>query len=545
MAPSGPHYRFGRYGPLARQLARSHQEFVDRARALATFADRPHDERLAAAHVAGGEHAIDAGAVVVGAGPRIAARVARDAERIEYAGARACEAHRQQHELGLDRELRARYFGHSHLSVRIPRPVDARADEPLDAAVATLEALRRDRPVTLASLFLRRRRAQLDRPVGPRQRLVFVLGRLRQQFELHDRQRALAVGRADAVGPGVATADDDHVLAGRGQLRLHAIAGDDTVLLRQEIHREMNARELAALHAQVARLLGAAGQCDGVEFGDQCCRIDIDADVRVGAELDALFGHLRRAPVNQVLFHLEDGNAIAHQSADAVGLFEQNDAMPGARELLRAREARGSRADDRDATAAFTRGRHRRDPALLPPLVDDEVLDRLDAHRIVVDVERARGFAGCGADAPGELGEIVGRMQRRQRRLPLVPVDQVVPVRNDVVDWAAGLAERNSAIHAARTLLRRCRIVQRQHELAVMLEPLGDRLRHFGDALELEESGDLAHCFAARFVVRRVVRRRAADATRSRACAKETPTARQAAARTSRRARAGIRRGTP
>src|SRR5665213_752122 len=253
----------GAWRPLARQLARSHQEFVDRARALAPFADRPHDERLAAAHVAGGEHAIDAGAVVVGAGPRIAARVARDAERIEYAGARACEAHRQQHELGLDRELRARYFGHSHLSVRIPRPVDARADEPLDAAVAALEALRGHRPVALTSFFLRRRRAQLDRPVGPRQRLVFVLGRLRQQLELHDRQRALAVGRADAVGPGVATADDDHMLACRGRLRLHAIAGDDTVLLRQEIHREMNARELAALHAQVARLLGAAGQRNG------------------------------------------------------------------------------------------------------------------------------------------------------------------------------------------------------------------------------------------------------------------------------------------
>jgi heat shock protein HtpX len=34
----------------------AHQELVDRVRALAAFADRPHHQRLAAAHVAGGEH---------------------------------------------------------------------------------------------------------------------------------------------------------------------------------------------------------------------------------------------------------------------------------------------------------------------------------------------------------------------------------------------------------------------------------------------------------------------------------------------------------
>ena len=41
---------------LPRQRGRSHQELVDRVRALAAFADRPHHQRLAAAHVAGREH---------------------------------------------------------------------------------------------------------------------------------------------------------------------------------------------------------------------------------------------------------------------------------------------------------------------------------------------------------------------------------------------------------------------------------------------------------------------------------------------------------
>ena len=40
----------------ARQGGRSHQELVDRVRGLAALADRPDDQRLAAPHVAGGEH---------------------------------------------------------------------------------------------------------------------------------------------------------------------------------------------------------------------------------------------------------------------------------------------------------------------------------------------------------------------------------------------------------------------------------------------------------------------------------------------------------
>ena len=59
------------------------------------------------------------------------------------------------------------------------------------------------------------------------------------------------------------------------------VARDDLVLLRQELHREMHAGELAAGHRQVARLLGAAGQHDGVELRRAAsCAGDVAADVR-------------------------------------------------------------------------------------------------------------------------------------------------------------------------------------------------------------------------------------------------------------------------
>ena len=54
----------GRDKLLPRQIRLPHQERVDRAGAQAAFADRPHHQRLAAAHVAGGEHVGQRGLVV-------------------------------------------------------------------------------------------------------------------------------------------------------------------------------------------------------------------------------------------------------------------------------------------------------------------------------------------------------------------------------------------------------------------------------------------------------------------------------------------------
>ena len=45
----------------AGQMGNAHQVFVDRAGSLAPFVDRPHDQRLTAAHVASREHALDRG----------------------------------------------------------------------------------------------------------------------------------------------------------------------------------------------------------------------------------------------------------------------------------------------------------------------------------------------------------------------------------------------------------------------------------------------------------------------------------------------------
>jgi hypothetical protein len=77
--------------------------------------------------------------------------------------------------------------------------------------------------------------------------------------------------RADAVGAGVAAADDDDVLAGGEDSTLvrDVPARDAGVLLRQEVHRVMDAVQLASGHREIARLLGAARQHDAIVLVEQ------------------------------------------------------------------------------------------------------------------------------------------------------------------------------------------------------------------------------------------------------------------------------------
>ena len=179
------------------------------------------------------------------------------------------------------------------------------------------------------------------------------------------RSRALPVAGAQAIGARIAAADDDHVFAGGQNLAFHGIAFAHLVLLRQKLHREVYALQLASRDIQIARLLRAARQQDGVELAPQVFHRNIPAHVRIGLELHPFGAHLLQPPVDQVLLHLEIRNAVAQQSADTVALFEHRDVVPGARQLLRGRQSRRSAPDHRHALAAAHSRRLGNDVALL------------------------------------------------------------------------------------------------------------------------------------------------------------------------------------
>src|SRR5690606_23615190 len=118
------------------------------------------------------------------------------------------------------------------------------------------------------------------------------------------------------------------------------------------------------------------------------------------------------------------------------------------------------------------------DPARTDRLVGNGLFDRLDGDRYVFQVQRAGFLAGSGADAAGEFGEIVGRVEVARRLFPIAVIDKVVPVRDLVVDRTAGIAmaEGNAAIHAARRLVGDASFGQRNGEFAEVTDAVGRRL---------------------------------------------------------------------
>ena len=272
------------------------------------------------------------------------------------------------------------------------------------------------------------------------------------------------------------------------RLALHAAR-----VAAQIVHRKMHAVQFASRRVDVARMFGAAGQHQRVAFAQQFSRRHIGADANAGVKLHALGAQLRQAPLHHALFQFEIGNAVAQQAAGLRLLFIHGDAVAGARQLLRACQTGGARADYGDAPAAALRGNLRRDPAFGEGALGDGVLYGLDGDRLVVQIQSACALARRRADAAGDFRKVVGRMQRLGRGAPVAAPDQVVPVGNDVVHRAGRVAVGNAAVHAARGLLRQfARIRGRDEFFEVANAAAHRRVLPLG-AREFQKTGGLTH----------------------------------------------------
>ncbi len=74
---------------------------------------------------------------------------------------------------------------------------------------------------------------------------------------------------AQAVGAGVPAANDQYALPSgkNGDGWVDGIACVAAILLRQKLHRVMDAFQLTARNLEVARMLGAAAEQDRVDTG--------------------------------------------------------------------------------------------------------------------------------------------------------------------------------------------------------------------------------------------------------------------------------------
>ena len=71
---------------------------------------------------------------------------------------------------------------------------------------------------------------------------------------------------------------------------------------------------------------------------------------------------------------------------------------------------------------------------------------------VLHEIQYARLLAESRADAPGELGEVVGGVEQAISQLVVALVEGVVPLRRLVAQWACPMAERHSAVHTSARL---------------------------------------------------------------------------------------------
>jgi hypothetical protein len=123
-------------------------------------------------------------------------------------------------------------------------------------------------------------------------------------------RRALAMRCTEAVGAGIAAADDHHAFAGSSDRRLLEVAFLHAVGPRQVFHRLVDAGELAPGYRQVASGRRAAGQYDRVVTRAQLVDSEIHTHVHTRTELGALGAHLLEPAIEESFLHLEFRDAI-------------------------------------------------------------------------------------------------------------------------------------------------------------------------------------------------------------------------------------------
>src|SRR5207244_10934086 len=133
---------------------------------------------------------------------------------------------------------------------------------------------------------------------------------------------------AEAVGAGVPTADDHYVLLVRADRRLRLVAFPHPVRRWEVLHRLVDAGELAARHRQVAPRRRAAREHDRIAAADLAHR-DVAAHVGADPERGSLGAHLLDALLEVPLLHLELGNAVAAEAAEAVGALVNGAVVAG------------------------------------------------------------------------------------------------------------------------------------------------------------------------------------------------------------------------
>ena len=441
----------------------------------------------------------------------VGARVGLEFEILEDRLLRPEETHREQHELRGAGLFRARLFLRDELTFVVLLPLNLDRHERVHVAGGVADELFHRGEIDAGigaelggGLFLTVVHLVGLGPLGPGIVSRALERRLRENFDLDDALATVAHRGADAVGAGVAAADDDDVFVlGVNRRVLGPTIENGLGVGGEQLHREVHALERTAFDGEIARERGPGADDGRVVFLQENFGFHVIADVGVADEFDAGLFHQLDAAEDDVLFiELHVGDAIHEEAARTVGALEDRHGVAGLVELLGGGETRGTGADDGDFLARANLGLLGEHPALVPTAVGDFALDVLDRDGRVVDAEDAGAFARSGAHAAGELREVVRLVEPVEGFLPEPAVNEIVPLGDQVVDRAAAghaadefarMAERDAAVHAARALVAELFLLHVHMEFLPVFGALEGRAVDGKFAEVFDEAGGFAH----------------------------------------------------
>ena len=252
------------------ELGGAHEEAVALAGGTAALVEGPDHEALAAATVAGGEDIGDAGGIAAVVGLDVGARVALEVERLQQGLLGPKEAHGEEDELGGDDAVGAGQLDGHEGSLLVLFPADLDEVDAGDVAGAVADELLGGgeidagiSPELGGGLLLAVVHLVHLGPLGPRVVGGALHRRLGHDFQLDHALAAVAQAGAYAVGAGIATTDDDDVLAlgverrdAAVELVVELIAG----VGGEELHRQVDALGVAVLDGKVAAEGGTAAE---------------------------------------------------------------------------------------------------------------------------------------------------------------------------------------------------------------------------------------------------------------------------------------------
>ena len=251
--------------------------------------------------------------------------------------------------------------------------------------------------------------------------------------------------------------------------------------------------ELSTGNRQVARALRADGDEQGVVVVAKLIPDDVLTHIFAGLKTNSFSLEDVDTPVDDPLFELEVGDAVAQQPAQLVSAFVDDHLVSSSVELRCGGESGRTRAYDCDAAPRSLSWRLRYDPTFLEGSLDNLLFDLLDRHRLVVDGQDTSRFAGCRAESAGELGEVVRGVESFDGGSPLVSINELVPFGNHVSEWTSLSTERDATVHTTATLFFLLVARPVEIELIVVAKSLFESSFRGVTLIPLDEAGVFSH----------------------------------------------------